>query len=148
MYTVSSVEPNEPDASLNMIFSKQSAAYGAIALTSLIFWGSYAKSNHARQPEVSSSQACITPTLSESNVFEAANPLLSARKCSEYNSGNDYLVEANSSNILTNTNLSQANITRANSTRTNLEKINLRDILILEIVVVTLIIAYTFLQQP
>ncbi len=127
-----------------MIFSKQPAAYGAIALMSLIFWGSYARSNHARQPEVFSSQACITPTLSES-----ANPLLSARNCSEYNSGNDYLVKANSSNtVLTNTNLSEVNITRANSTRTNLEKINLRDILILEIVFVTLIIAYTFLRQP
>ena len=132
-----------------MFFLKRPVTYGAIALTSLTFWGSYVKPNHARQSELRASRPLIISTSSEHNILETVNSLPFIKKHLEPSLNSDRLVEVDLKNaVLADANFSEATITSIDSTRKNLEKINLRNIVMLEIVVVTLIIAYTYIRLP
>lgn len=132
-----------------MFFLKRPVTYGAIALTSLTFWGSYTKPNHAYQSELRASRSLIISTSSEHNMLEIVNSLPFIKKYLEHSLNSDRLVEVDLKNaVLADANFSEATITTIDLTRKNLEKINLRNIVMLEIVVVVLIIAYTYLRQP
>ena len=132
-----------------MFFLKRPVTYGAIALTSLTFWGSYVKPNHARQSELRASRPLIISTSSEHNILETVNSLPFIKKHLEPSLNSDRLVEVDLKNaVLADANFSEATITSIDSTRKNLEKINLRNIVMLEIVVLTLIIAYTYIRIP
>ena len=132
-----------------MFFLKRPVTYGAIALTSLTFWGSYVKPNHARQSELRASRPLIISTSSEHNILETVNSLPFIKKHLEPSLNSDRLVEVDLKNaVLADTNFSEATITSIDLTQKNLEKINLRNIVMLEIVVVTLIIAYTYIRLP
>ena len=132
-----------------MFFLKRPVTYGAIALTSLTFWGSYVKPNHARQSELRASRPLIISTSSEHNILETVNSLPFIKKYLEPSLNSDRLVEVDLKNaVLADANFSEATITSIDSTRKNLEKINLRNIVMLEIVVLTLIIAYTYIRIP
>ena len=132
-----------------MFFLKRLVTYGAIALTSLTFWDSYTKPNHAYQSELRASRPLIISTSSEHNMLGAVNSLPFIKKHLKHNSSSDRLVEVELKNaVLTDANFSEATITTIDLTRKNLERINLRNIVMLEIVVVVLIIAYTYLRQP
>ena len=109
-----------------MFFLKQLVNYGAIALTSLTFWGSYAKPNHAYQSELRASRPLIISTLSEHNILKTVNSLF-IKKYLEHSLSSDRLVKVDLKHTdLTDKNLCEATITTIDLTRKNLEKQNMK----------------------